>query len=169
MAKSISAGLLLFHETPSLKVLLAHPGGPYFAKKDLGSWSIPKGLVERDDEDLLMTAQREFCEETGYDITAVTEYLPLQTVTLKSGKQVHAWAFRGVWELGRTPISNTFEVEWPPRSGKRQAFPEIDRAEMFSLDEAIEKINERQRPFLHRLAQFVKTSERKIGPGARPA
>lgn len=154
--KSISAGLLLYHlGACGLRVLLAHPGGPYFANKDEGAWSIPKGLAHGDDVDLLQTAKREFVEETGYDLSGEHTFRPLGTITLKSGKEVHAWAFSGDWKPGRFPNSNTFEIEWPPRSGRKQEFPEIDRAEMFSLAEARVRINERQRPFLDRLSELL--------------
>ena len=156
MVKStISCGLLLFETEPELRVLLAHPGGPFFAKKDLGSWSIPKGLVDESDADHLESAKREFIEETGYDLSLVKEYLPLGAVKLKSGKLVHAWAFAGRWEDGRVPESNCFEIEWPPRSGRTQRFPEIDRAEMFLIAEARTRINERQVPFLDRLVDTI--------------
>lgn len=154
MPKSLSAGLLLFHRDEDLRVLLAHPGGPYFAKKDEGSWSIPKGLANLG-EDLLDTAKREFSEETGYQLLADTEFMELGSVKLKSGKEVHGWAFQGVWEDGRQPASNLFEIEWPPRSGKKQSFPEIDRAEMFPLEEARVKINAQQVPFLDRLVAHL--------------
>ena len=155
MPKSVSAGLLLYSEAEGeLRVLLAHPGGPYFANKDLGSWSIPKGLVH-DGEDVLETAKREFAEETGYQLHRDCDFIWLDSVKLKSGKEVFAWAFAGDWETGREPISNTFELEWPPRSGKKESFPEIDRAEMFSIEEANQKINERQKPFLARLVHAL--------------
>ena len=153
MPKQISCGLLMYDNSVDLCVLLAHPGGPFFANKDDGSWSIPKGLVDSDDTDLLQTAKREFVEETGYDLSDVSEFLPLDSVKLKSGKLVHAWAFAGMWEDGRVPDSNTFTIEWPPRSGREQAFPEIDRAEMFSIDEARTKINLGQSPLLERLVE----------------
>ena len=156
MPKSVSAGLLMFDNENDLRVLLAHPGGPFFAKKDEDAWTIPKGLAATSDGDLLATAQREFVEETGYDLGEVDEYLPLDHVALKSGKEVYAWAFAGNWESGRVPESNTFEVQWPPKSGRMQSFPEIDRAEMFSLDEAKVKINERQQPFLDRLVVLLR-------------
>lgn len=154
MTKSTSAGLLLFSRTEQLQVLLAHPGGPYFAKKDDGSWSIPKGLVHAG-EDLLTAAKREFEEETGYDLALVERFFELGSVKLKSGKVVHGWAFEGDWEDGREPECNSFEIEWPPRSGKMQAFPEIDRAELFCMDTARAKINERQQPFLDRLIDVL--------------
>lgn len=155
MPKQISCGLLMFDTAEHLRVLLAHPGGPFFAKKDAGAWSIPKGLMEADDVELLETAKREFVEETGYDLSEVSEYLPLDTVKLKSGKIVHAWAFAGSWEAGRKPDSNTFTIEWPPRSGREQAFPEIDRAEMFSIEVARTKINPAQSPLLDRLINLL--------------
>ena len=157
MAKSISAGLLLYKQTKELQVLLAHPGGPYFAKKDEGAWTVPKGLVDGEEE-LLQAAQREFVEETGYDLSGVTEFLELGSVKLKSGKEVFAWAFAGDWAEGREPESNTFEIEWPPRSGKRQSFPEIDRAQMFATAEARSKINQRQAAFLDRLLELTAKS-----------
>ena len=155
MAKSISCGLLLFEHEREIRVLLAHPGGPFFAKKDMGSWSIPKGLAENNDADLLEAAKREFAEETGYDLSRVDDFLPLGEVKLKSRKLVHAWAFAGSWEDGRKPTSNEFEIEWPPRSGRKHSFPEIDRAEMFTLEEARRKINEQQQPFLDRLVDAL--------------
>ena len=155
MSKSTSAGLLLFSQGSELRVLLAHPGGPYFAKKDEGAWSIPKGLVI-DGEDLLTAAKREFVEETGYQLSATEAYRELGSVKLKSGKVVHGWAFEGEWEDGRQPDSNTFEIEWPPRSGRKQRYPEIDRAEMFCLDTAMTKINAQQQPFLDRLMDALK-------------
>lgn len=155
MAKSVSAGLLMYSNRESLRVMLAHPGGPYFAKKDEGAWTIPKGLVG-DGEDLLVAAMREFVEETGYALDEQTEFLPIGSITLKSGKVVHGWAFAGEWEPGRVPASNTFCMEWPPRSGTQQEFFEIDRAEMFSIEDAWRKINERQRPFIARLESALR-------------
>jgi predicted NUDIX family NTP pyrophosphohydrolase len=119
-----------------IEVLLAHPGGPFFAKKDEGAWSIPKGEPDAD-EDLLVTAQREFKEETG--IKATGPFVPLKPIKQKGGKIVHAWAFAGDCDTAAIK-SNTFTMEWPPRSGKQQEFPEIDRAEFFDLTTAREKI-----------------------------
>lgn len=149
-----SAGLLLFMRQPELRVLLAHPGGPFFANKDFGAWSIPKGLVEHG-EDLLTAARREFEEETGYGVDPSTAFLPLGQVVLRSSKVVHAWAFEGDWQVGRQPESNLFEIEWPPRSGRRQAFPEIDRAECFPLPMAIRKIAPGQLPLVERLVRLL--------------
>jgi len=159
MANSTSAGLLMFSRTSGeLRVLLTHPGGPFFAKKDDGAWTIPKGLVE-DGEDLLTAARREFSEETGYCLADDTAYIPLGNIVLGSGKVVHAWAFQGEWQLGRVPQSNTFLLEWPPRSGIERSFPEIDRAEMFTIKDARRKVNKRQTPFLDRLMDVTKTDD----------
>jgi predicted NUDIX family NTP pyrophosphohydrolase len=138
----VSAGLLLYRRRAGeLEVLLVHPGGPLWKNKDLGAWTIPKGLADPD-EDLIAAARREFCEETG---AAAPDgaFLPLGSVRLKSGKLVHAWAVEGDIDISRIE-SNRFEMEWPPRSGKRASFPEIDRAEYFALDEARRKINAAQ-------------------------
>lgn len=142
-----SAGILGFRRTRGvLEVLLVHPGGPFFAKKDAGAWSIPKGLIEGDD--LLAEAKREFVEETGLSISG--EAIPLGSIRQKSGKLVHAWALEGDWDLADFK-SNSFELEWPPKSGKRQSFPEADRAGWFSIAEAREKILAAQAEFLERL------------------
>src|SRR5688572_7365467 len=115
-----SAGLLMFRgSAPALEVLLVHPGGPYWAKKDEGAWTIPKGLIGAD-EDPLAAAIREMTEETG--VTPHGPYLPLGAVRQKAGKEVHAWAFRGDCDAAAIR-SNTFTMEWPPRSGRQQAFP----------------------------------------------
>ncbi|MBV8508806.1 MAG: NUDIX domain-containing protein, partial [Xanthobacteraceae bacterium] len=126
----ISAGILVYRETNgALEVLLAHPGGPFWARKDEGAWTIPKGLVEPG-ADLLATAQREFTEETGF--VADGPFVPLAPVRQSSGKIVHAFACRGDVDAAKL-ISNTFEIEWPPRSGRRRQFPEVDRAAWFDL------------------------------------
>jgi len=133
----LSAGLLMYRiKGGVLQVLLAHPGGPYFANKDDGAWTIPKGEPVTD-EDLLVTARREFEEETG--ITPTGPFVPLKPIKQKGGKIVHAWAFEG--DCNPVTIkSNTFTMEWPPKSGKQQEFPEIDRAEWFDLTAARTKI-----------------------------
>ena len=133
-----SAGLLLYRKTKDqIGVFLVHPGGPFWAKKDVGAWSIPKG--EFDAEEPLLAAKREFQEETGFEAPQ-GGYFPLTQVRQKSGKIVHAWAVEG--EVDAEHIhSNDFEMEWPPRSGKIQAFPEIDQAAWFPVDEALQKIN----------------------------
>lgn len=132
-----SAGILLYKLTDGiLQVFLVHPGGPYFRKKDDGAWSIPKGEY-LDDEDPLAAAQREFHEEVGKLITG--NFIKLHPVKQKSGKVIHAWAVEG--DIDHTNItSNIFEIEWPPKSGKRASFPEIDRADWFTMDEAKVKI-----------------------------
>jgi predicted NUDIX family NTP pyrophosphohydrolase len=142
----ISAGLLAYRRPQSPEFLLAHPGGPYWAKRDAGAWTIPKGLVERDE--LLAAAIREFNEETG--LTAKGPYLPLKPVKQNSGKVVHAFAFEADFDLkGFSSIE--FEMEWPPRSGRRRSFPEIDRIGWFALRQAQQKIIAYQRPFLDEL------------------
>jgi predicted NUDIX family NTP pyrophosphohydrolase len=140
----ISAGLLPFRRRQELEVLLAHPGGPFWAKKDDGAWTIPKGLAEAG-ADLLATAQREFAEETN--LAAVGAFIPLVPVKQKSGKLVHAWAFEADLDL-KIFASNVFEMEWPPRSGRRQSFPEIDRIAYFAMPSAMAKIIQYQQPFL---------------------
>jgi predicted NUDIX family NTP pyrophosphohydrolase len=143
----ISAGLLAFRRSPGLEVLLAHPGGPFWAKKDDGAWTIPKGLVETD-ADLLTTARREFAEETN--LAAAGAFIPLAPVKQKSGKVVHAFAFEADLDLGPF-ASNAFEIEWPPRSGQRQSFPEIDRIAYFAMPAAMTKIVPYQQPLLREL------------------
>ena len=144
-----SAGILLFRILRSgPEVLLVHPGGPYFARKDLGAWSIPKGLHEAN-EDGLTAAKREFREEIGQDLPS-TEFILLQPIRQKGGKVVHAWAAQG--DLDATAIrSNTFQMEYPPKSGQWKEFPEVDRAAWFSLAEAAEKILPAQAPLLTEL------------------
>jgi predicted NUDIX family NTP pyrophosphohydrolase len=147
----ISAGILAFRRKPALEVLLAHPGGPFWAKKDDGVWTIPKGLVEPG-EDLVAAARREFNEEMN--LTAEGELLALTPVNQKSGKRVHAFAVEADFELGAFS-SNTFEIEWPPKSGKRQNFPEIDRIAYFALPAAKIKIIAYQLPLLLELEARV--------------
>jgi len=148
--KEISAGLLLFRRTGAgIEVLLGHPGGPFWVKKDDGAWTIPKGLVESGD-DLLSAARREFSEETNLAIDG--EVFALPPVNQKSGKVVHAFACEADIKLD-TFASNTFEIEWPPRSGRRQSFPEIDRIAYFVLPIAMKKIIAYQQPFLRELEE----------------
>ena len=154
MDKKESAGLLMYDKLgDELRILLVHPGGPYFAKKGNSYRSIPKGELNQD-EDKLACAQREFTEELGLELKTV-EYLTLGSIKQKGGKTVTAWAFQGIWEEGRSPQGNTFELEWPPRSGNRQHFPEIDRAEMFTVEEGKLKINKAQIPFIERLVDLL--------------
>jgi len=130
-----------------LEVLLMHPGGPFWARKDLGAWSIPKGEYE-DGEEPLRAAVREFIEETGLEPRG--SFLELAPVRQKGGKIVSAWAFEGDCDPGSLR-SNTFSLEWPPRSGRMKEFPEVDRAAWYDLDEAREKILPSQIPFLEEL------------------
>ena len=154
MPPKISAGLLMYClRNGQLQVLLAHPGGPFYRNKDNGFWTIPKGEIAPD-ENGLDAAVREFTEETG--ITPGNEFISLGTVKQKSGKTVHAWAFAGDRDEAVPIRSNTFELEWPPRSGHKQVFPEVDRALFFTVPEALEKINEAQREFIRRLEMFLK-------------
>ncbi len=137
----VSAGLLMYRRRADrLEVLLVHPGGPFWAKKDLGAWTIPKGEVE-EGEDELATARREFEEETS--IRAQGPFRPLGRVRQKSGKVVHAWAFEGDADPSAVR-SNTIRIQWPPRSGQWQTIPEVDRAEWFTLQEARRRINPAQ-------------------------
>ena len=147
----ISAGLVAFRRAKALEVLLAHPGGPYWAKKDDAAWTIPKGLAEGG-ADLLATARREFTEETN--LPAGGKFLALDPVKQKSGKIVHAWAFEADFDLAPF-ASNLFEIEWPPKSGRRQRFPEIDRIAYFPLPIAMQKILVYQRPLLRQLEKCV--------------
>lgn len=153
MAKK-SAGLVVYYydENNILKVLLVHPGGPFFIKKDNGIWSIPKGEYE-EGEDALTVAQREFEEETGNVISSKT-FVPLTSVKLKSGKLITAWAVNEYFE---TPFikSNLFQMEWPPHSGKLQSFPETDNAAYFKVEEAKVKMYESQHPFVDKLVEVL--------------
>jgi len=155
MAKQ-SAGLLMFRRLPGrpLEVLLAHPGGPFWAKKDLGAWTIPKG--EYTDEDPLAAAQREFQEETG--CVPAGPFIELATIRQKSGKVVSAWAFEADWDPCGLR-SNDFELEWPKGSGKMQAFPEVERAEWFTIEEARRRVLPAQVPFLDRLCERLGVSD----------
>lgn len=144
----ISSGILAYRFTPGLEVLLAHPGGPYWRSKDEGAWSIPKGVVVSGD--VLACAKREFNEETG--LVAEGEFIPLSPLRQKSGKMVHAFALEADFELAGF-CSNKFEMEWPPRSGRTQAFPEIDRIAYFRVSTARRKILPGQRAFIEELVR----------------
>ena len=145
-----SAGIVVFKRKDArLEVLLVHPGGPLWKNKDTGAWSIPKGEPE-EGEELLSAAQRELREEIGLEPNG--DLKDLGSIQQKGGKTVHAWAFEVDADMVVAQVSNSFELEWPPRSGKRQTFPEIDRAEFFSLEEAAIRINQAQRAFLERLS-----------------
>ncbi|MBR0993048.1 NUDIX domain-containing protein [Bradyrhizobium japonicum] len=148
---SKSAGIIAYRKRRQLEILLVHPGGPFWRNKDLGAWSIPKGEYA-DDEDAETAARREFAEELG--IEPSVPLIALGEVKQRGGKMVTAFAAQ--LDIDVSGIrSNTFEMEWPPRSGKRQVFPEVDRAEWFTLEAAREKINAGQRPLLDRLAELA--------------
>jgi predicted NUDIX family NTP pyrophosphohydrolase len=153
VAELISAGLLMYNlKGNELQLFLVHPGGPFFKKKDEGYWGIPKGLIEKN-EDLFTAAKREFEEETG--IAPVGEFIPLDFIIQKSRKKVYAWAFAA---KDNSPIQikcNNFEIEWPPHSGKKQSFPEVDRGEFFSFEDALKKINASQIEFINRLKKYL--------------
>ncbi len=147
----VAAGIILFRRRPALEVLLVHPGGPFWGAKDLGVWSIPKGQPD-EGEDLLDTARREFTEETG--ARAVDELLPLSSVKQPGGKTVHAWAVEGDFDPAQL-TSTTFTMEWPRGSGRTRSYPEVDRAEWFSIPEARRRILPGQLPLLDRLEDVV--------------
>src|SRR3954470_20893369 len=147
---TVSAGLLMYRRAPAgLQVLLVHPGGPWFAKKDSGAWTIPKG-EPNSGEELIDTARREFQEETGVK-PAEVELLPLGQVKQKAGKVVHAWAFEGDCDPDRITC-NTFQMQFPPGSGQWRTFPEVDKAAFYDLAAAREKINPAQAALLDRLS-----------------
>ena len=148
-----SAGILLWRRQEGrVEVLLGHPGGPYFAGKDADHWTVLKGEVDPG-EDLLAVARREFEEETGHPLPA-GRTIELGEIRQKSGKRVLAWAVEGDLDTA-TAVSNSFEIEWPPRSGRMREFPEIDRVEWFGLHDAREKIKAAQAPFLDRLERTL--------------
>jgi predicted NUDIX family NTP pyrophosphohydrolase len=157
MRSKTSAGLLMFRKKRGgMEVLLVHPGGPYFQNKDDGSWTIPKGEAA-ENEDLLARARIEFEEELG--IAASGDWLDLGSTKQKGGKTVYVWAFAGDLKDDFELASNTFEMEWPPRSGKMQSFPEVDRASFFAVEEARRKINVAQTAFLDRLIEQLASSK----------
>ena len=151
MAKQ-SAGLIMFRiRERELEIFLVHPGGPFWAKKDPGAWSIPKGEYT-DAEDALEVARREFYEETGFEATG--EFRELTAIRQAGGKRVRAWAFQG--DLDPDALkSNTFSMEWPPRSGRQAEFPEVDRGDWFSVDVAREKILKSQIALIDELCELA--------------
>ena len=157
----VSAGILLFRRAEDrLELLLAHPGGPYWTTKDAGHWTIPKGEVEPG-EAWLDVARREFAEETGFAIE-ISDDLPLGEIAQKSGKVVVAWAVEGDVDPALAQ-SNTFLMEWPPRSGQQAEFPEIDRVEWFGVDEARRRLKAAQVPFIDRLEAALRAGTDQLG------
>ena len=161
MTRRVSAGILLYRDNDGqTEVLLAHPGGPFFVKRDHGHWTVPKGEVADGDE-LIATAYREFAEETGHNLTDVSRrrdsvLIDLGSVVQASGKRVHCWAIEGNLDPAAAS-SNTFEMPWPPGSGRIGTFPEIDRLAWFSLSEARQHANRSQAEFIDRLAAALAT------------
>jgi predicted NUDIX family NTP pyrophosphohydrolase len=147
----VSAGIVLYRPArPEIEVLIAHPGGPFFKKKDEGHWTIPKGEPDRG-EDMLAAAQREFFEEVGFYPQA--PFIDLGTIQQKGGKIVHAWASQGDFPPGHEHTCNTFEMEWPLGSGRYQSFPEIDKVCFFPISDAKVKLKPTQIPLLDRLVE----------------
>ena len=162
MVQRQSAGILLFRRdgrsADGLEVLLGHPGGPFFTQRDAGHWTIPKGEPDEPDGDLLAVARREFEEEVGHEAPAAqpdgAPPIALGTIVQKGGKVVHAWAIEGDLEPAEA-VSNEFEMEWPPRSGRRQRFPEMDRVAWFDPAEAARRLKPTQMPFVDRLVEAL--------------
>ena len=160
MATRRSAGIVLFRRQAepdgTFEVLLGHPGGPFFTRRDEGHWTIPKGEPDDPADDLLDVARREFEEETGHHApdAGAADPLPLGTIVQKGGKVVHAWAIEGDLDPA-SAASNTFEMEWPPRSGRREVFSEIDRVAWYGPDEARRRLKPTQIPFIDRLAAIL--------------
>lgn len=152
MAK-LSAGILLYRITnDQLQIFLIHPGGPFFRNKDNGTWSIPKGEYIDGEEEALTAAKREFEEETGQKIEG--KFIPLDPIIQKGGKKVYAWAVEG--DINHETIhSNLFEMEWPPRSGKKQTFPEVDKAGWFDIKTAKDRINVAQVELIENLIKII--------------
>ncbi len=161
----VSAGILFFRRCvgsqpedrsdDQIEVLLGHPGGPFYARKVDGVWTLPKGLLEGDEEPLA-AARREFCEETGFDLSdrPDAEFLSLGEIRYKNGKVVMAWGLEGDCDP-LVLVSNVFEIEWPPRTGKQIEVPELDRFAFFSVAEASDRVHPAQLPFLKRLLEFL--------------
>ena len=146
---AISAGILLYRRRDSdVEVFLVHPGGPYWARKDEGAWSVPKGLVDAGEEELAC-AHREFKEETGFDVQGGGRERDLGTFQLPGGKRLHVWAVEGDCDPAELN-SNLFEIEWPPKSGRTARFPEVDRGGWFDRVAALLKIVKGQRPVLEK-------------------
>ena len=158
----VSAGILLFRRAgPSVEVLLAHPGGPYWKNQEFGSWSVPKGIAEEGEDALERVAEREFAEETGFEVDAVATDparppLDLGEVQLKSGKVIRAWAIEGDLDPALAH-SNEFEIEWPPRTGRRLTIPEVDRVAWFAPEEARRRAHPAQAAFVERLEHALES------------
>lgn len=164
MTARTSAGILLFRRGPAgFEVLLAHPGGPFFARRNEGHWTIPKGEDDGDGESLEEVARREFREETGYDVPIGAALLDLGSIVQKGGKTVFAWAAEGDIDPA-TAVSLPFEMEWPPRSGRRRSFPEIDRVAWFAPDEARRRVKASQIPLIDRLEATLRASQAAQAP-----
>ncbi len=158
----ISSGLLMFRmKNAELEVLLVHPGGPFFQNKDDDVWSIPKGEAS-EAEDLRTRARIEFEEEVGFAPSS-EDWTNLGSVKQKGGKIVYAWAFEGDLPRNFKLVSNTFEMEWPPHSGRKQTFPEVDRADFFSIDSARRKMKQAQTAFLDRLIDWIRARKLERG------
>lgn len=158
-----SAGILFYRfKNKILQVLLVHPGGPFWAKKEIGAWSIPKGEIE-ENENPFAAAKREASEETGIGLTHINPFLfiALSPVKIKSGKTIFTWATEADFNTNEIK-SNSFEMEWPPKSGKKEQFPEVDKAAWFTIEEATIKINKGQVPILEELTMIVKHKIRKL-------
>jgi predicted NUDIX family NTP pyrophosphohydrolase len=155
MSKKASAGLLLYRRRGDLEVFLVHPGGPFWAKKDAGAWSLPKGEFA-EGEDPLQAAKREFTEETGFTIDG--EFLPLEPLKQRGGKTVHAWAIEADCDASEIR-SNLFSLEWPLKSGRMQQFPEVDRAQWFNIPEARKRILASQVGFIDQLMALLSRHE----------
>lgn len=173
MATRTSAGILLFRRTAggaeggiAIEILMAHPGGPFFARRDQGHWTIPKGELDDDIESLEDVARREFREETGHDVPADTPLVDLGSIVQKGGKTVFAWAVEGDMDPA-TAASLPFEIEWPPGSGRTQSFPEIDRVAWFDPAEARRRVKSTQIPFIDRLEAALADESPDVSRGDR--
>ncbi|HEY7217370.1 MAG TPA: NUDIX domain-containing protein [Candidatus Binatia bacterium] len=155
MARKNSAGLLLYRRRNGVEVFLVHPGGPFWAKKDAGAWSLPKGEIG-EGEDPLEAAKREFAEETGFSIDG--EFRPFEPVKQSGGKVVHAWAIESDCDASQIR-SNLFSLEWPPKSGRTQQFPEVDRASWFKIAEAKKRILASQLGFIEQLISLLASAK----------
>jgi len=156
MAKKTTAGLLLYRRHGELEIFLVHPGGPFWAKKDAGTWSLPKGEIG-EGEDPLQAAKREFTEETGFSIDG--EFRRLDPVKQSGGKVVHAWAIEADCDPAQVR-SNLFSMEWPPKSGQKKEFPEVDRAQWFNIPEARKRILVAQIGLIDQLISILTVKER---------